>query len=878
MMEHYISIKKQNPDAYVFYRLGDFYEMFFDDAKEVSKLLDLTLTGRDCGLTDRAPMCGVPHHSVDTYISKLMKLGKKVAICEQLSLPQDQKGMVKRDVVRVVTPGTIIENELLDGGTNNYLCAVYIKNNNAGLSWIDISTGELNVLELKGNARECLEEYLMSTHPSELIAPTPTTDYLNTLSSVKAGNLTKPYAYYDFSFATENAKRTILRFYNIINLQALGIENCPCVISALGGLLKYIEETQKRTLSHVLAPNIIDTDKCMFLDNATRRNLELLETISERSLKGSLFDVINLTKTNMGERLLRKWLCEPLRDSLDINYRLSAVDDLKASSIMRKQIGEYLSNIRDIERLSGKVACSNINPRDVRSIMVSLNQLLPIKGCITKMASSEYLCKLSDMLNPLPNIISLIDSAIVDSPPTTIKDGGIIKAGYNAQLDEYRNSQSEGKTWLSDFELKERESTGIRTLKIGFNKVFGYYVEVSSSFTSKVPDRYIRKQTLVGGERYTSQELKIIEERILGAEEKAIRLEETLYNEIKSKIADVIETLLLNAKAISELDVIYSFAMCAIKHSYCKPNISDKVKVINIKEGRHPVVETLNMGNIFVPNDTVIDNDSKTLIITGPNMAGKSTYMRQSAIIVLLAHIGSFVPAKSADIALTDRIFTRIGASDNLAYGQSTFMIEMTELANILNNATENSLLILDEIGRGTSTLDGLAIAFACAEYISVKIKARTLFATHYHELSELESLFQGIKNYHVLIRECEDKITFLYKIARGSTGRSFGIEVASIAGINKKVIERSKEIMSSLDETHAIGRNIKDFEKDSQTKKEDEMPEIFNESIGELLDIINFVDLDNYTPIQAITLLMELKAKAKKINFKKQTRGNNEN
>lgn len=862
MMEHYTALKKEYPGTIMMYRLGDFYEMFFDDAIEVSKLLDLTLTGRDCGLTERAPMCGVPYHAVDAYISRLIKLGKKVAICEQLSNPGDQKGMVKRDVIRVITPGTLTDDEVLETGVNNYLLSAFAAGGTTGVAYSDVSTGEVFLTEIEDDSAK-LEDFLLALAPSEIISNAATAATLKKLEGVSQGKLPKPDPYYDYSFSADNAENKVKTFYKINNLAAIGLTGGEKTLCALGALLDYLEATQKRTLAHIKVPQIIRKDSEMFLDYNTKRNLELTETLNEKNKVGSLLGVLDATVTNMGARCLRRWIQEPLRKSSEINLRLDAVQELYIKKDMRAELTATLSKVRDLERLCNKIAYNSINPRECLAISFSLQQI-PIIVKVIKNAKSKLIADTAEGLNPLTEISELIQSAITENPPTVIKDGGYIRAGYNNELDEYRSAQSNAKKWLAEYEAKIKQESGIRSLKLGFNRVFGYYIEVSNSFLKQVPYDFERRQTLTNGERFVTPDLKKMEQAILGAEEKSIKLEEILYSRIKELLFDAIGALQNNGRLLAVLDCINSFAEVSVRYGYTKPVINENVKHVAITEGRHPVVERIKHGGDFVANDCLIDDKSKTLIITGPNMAGKSTYMRQNALIVLMAHIGCFVPAKNAEICLVDRIFTRIGASDNLAFGQSTFMVEMTEVANILNNATENSLLILDEIGRGTSTVDGLSIAWAIVEQIALKIKAKTLFATHYHEMSVLETLIPNLKNYHILIKEDGNGITFLYKIARGSASKSFGIEVASLAGVNKSVIERAKTIMSTLENENAMGTELGN--RITSVATENAVP---TQQIGFFIDdnkekefvtVLQDINLDNCTPMQALTILSDLK------------------
>ncbi|MDD3947022.1 MAG: DNA mismatch repair protein MutS [Clostridia bacterium] len=875
MMQHYLSMKKDYPDTVLMYRLGDFYEMFFEDALEVSKLLDLTLTGRDCGLKERAPMCGVPYHAADNYIGKLVKLGKKVSICEQLSAPGDQKGMVKRDVIRVITPGTVTSDELLDSTCNNYILSIFINNQSGALCWLDVSTGEMKVEELDENGLNRIEDFILSISPSEIIGNSEGCERIKYSETVQTGKLPKPQNYYNYAFDFDNAAKTLREFYSIYNLAAIGMEDARDAVCAAGALLNYIESTQKRTLSHIMTPRLMRDAGQMFLDYNTKRNLELTETLTDKSRIGSLLWVLDKTKTNMGGRCLRRWIQEPLQNAEEIVFRQTAVGELVKNNSLRAELDCVLGGIRDVERLCNKLAYNSINPRECLSVAYSLSQIPTLKKLLSK-AKTEYLKQINGRLDPLEPIRELIKKAINEQAPPTLKDGGVIQNGYHEELDGYRLARSNAKKWLAEYEARERESTGLKTLKLGFNNVFGYYIEVSNSYLNLVPYSYERKQTLSTGERFITPELKKMEELILGAEEKAQKLEEKLYADIKEVLARAIKPLQANARAVAELDALFSFACSAYENAYVCPVISKKNKHILIKNGRHPVVEALKKANEFVPNDTVMDDTSRTLIVTGPNMAGKSTYMRQVALIVLMAHMGSFVPADSAEICLVDRIFTRIGASDNLAFGQSTFMVEMTEVANILNNATARSLLILDEIGRGTSTLDGLSIAWAIVEHVSLKLKAKTLFATHYHELSELETVIPDLKNYHVLIKEGKDGITFLYKIARGGASKSFGIEVASLAGVSAKVIERAKDIMKTLEESHALSGGF--HEKITANASQDAIPidqmGFFaeeNKVADEIVSILEDVHVDEMTPVQALTLLSDLK---KKLPNKK-TKGN---
>lgn len=865
MMEHYNNLKEKYADAILMYRLGDFYEMFFDDAIKASKILDLTLTGRDCGLEERAPMCGVPHHAVDNYISRLISSGNKVAICEQLSEPGDQKGMVKRDVIRVITPGTVTEEEMLDNTSNNYLVAAIKQNNAFALAWLDITTGEFNVKDFDKNKDALdVEDFLMTLSPKEIISNSEMADISDDFVSVKTSKMVKFYPYYDYSFHFDNARETLLKQMNCFDLSALGLQDKKVVVCAAGGLLDYINTTQKRSLSHINAIKYIKTYDNMFLDYNTKRNLELFETLSEKKRYGSLLWVIDKTKTSMGARQLKSWLNAPLQNIDEIIKRQDAVQELIKNASMREMLSCLLANIRDIERIVTKISYFSIMPRDCLALKESIKQLSPIKKLLFN-AKSELLTAIYSKLELLEDLFKKINDAIVDDAPLTLKDGGVIKKGYNIDLDTLRSLQNSGKRLLAEFELKQKEITQINTLKIGYNRIFGYYIEIpKSKGNGKVPFEYRRKQTVASGERYTTDELEKLQEDMLGASDKALKLESDLFGQLRDFMSSYIIKLQKNAFLLSYLDCLCSLAETAAENNYIKPklNTSNTIKII---DGRHPVVEKLLNENEFVSNDTVLDKkDNNMMIITGPNMAGKSTYIRQVALIVLLAHIGSYVPSSQADICITDRIFTRVGASDNLVQGQSTFMVEMLEVANIINNATSKSLLILDEIGRGTSTLDGLSIAWAIVEHIALKIRAKTLFATHYHELSEIESLLDGIKNYRILVHEKDNSISFIYKISRGSVNKSYGIEVAEIAGIKKEITSRAKDIMSVLAETHQLSGNLQEklSSKPSESSIAAGQISFFEEdpAYNEIRKILSQININRCSPIEALTILSDLK------------------
>lgn len=863
MMEHYQTLKKSYPDTIMLYRLGDFYEMFFEDAIKASKILDLTLTGRDCGLEEKAPMCGVPHHAVDGYIAKLVASGNKVAICEQLSNPGDQKGMVKRDVIRVITPGTVTDEGMLDNSKNNYLAGIYAEKNNYSVAWIDITTGEFNVKEFINTKKDDIEDFLLNINPSEIIAPRSLCPDFLEFPSLQSGKLVRFTPFYDYSFNIDNAKKTIEKQFNVFSTEGVGLDDKNLAISVVGALLDYINSTQKRSLEHISSVTYVLDKDVMYIDYNTKKNLELTETLNDNNKFGSLIWVIDKTKTSMGSRHLRNWLLNPLQNVKEINKRQESVAELTKSVYLRSVLGATLLKIKDIERLVTKIVYGNVLPRDLIALRESLMQIPYIKKCIDK-CRAPLTCQLNQALVELGEVTEKIGKALFAEQPPTMKDGGYINDGYNEELDNLRKLQHGSKELLAKFEERQRVVTGIPTLKIGYNRIFGYYIEITKAKKPEVlPPDYVRKQTVANGERYICDELADLEQQILGAGERILNLEIDLYNELKTFLFGFINVLQKNAYILAMLDCLYSLAEVAVTNNYVMPVFINKDE-INIVDGRHPVVESLLKANEFVCNDTDLNSSSKTMIITGPNMAGKSTYIRQVALIVLLAHIGSFVPAKKAELCIVDRIFTRIGASDNLTRGQSTFMVEMLEVANILNNATSRSLLILDEIGRGTSTLDGLSIAWAIVEHIAIKLGAKTLFATHYHELSELEKLLGGIRNYRILVQEREDGISFLYKIARGGANKSFGIEVASIAGVNKDVIARAKAIMNTLSENHEVSGNLK--EKMSINPSDNAIAtnqlSLFaeDEDYIEIKKILKDIKVNRITPIEALTILNDIK------------------
>ena len=849
MMQHYLTLKEEYKDAIVMFRLGDFYEMFFDDAVKASNILGLTLTGRACGLEERAPMCGVPFHAVNTYLNKLIKAGEKVAICEQLNTPEEANGgLVDRGVVRVITPGTIIEDNILDDKKNNYLASVFISGNKFAISWIDVSTGEFNVVSQKFDNPSIIEDLLLTIYPAEIITDDNSFKTLNAFQSVNINKLPKIQKYLDWTFASNTAYETLLKQFNTQSLIQFEIDQDKVSISAAGALISYVIDTQKRELCHISSIKLIKNSDYMILDSNTIRNLELLESSKDASKKASLLGVLDKTCTNMGARNIRKWIEKPLKNSKEINLRLDAVEELINSTSIRKNLIETLSQIKDIERLCTKVSYGNPSPRDYLAIADSLSCIPNVKTLLS-LLKSQLLVDLNNNIDELNDLYQLLFNSIDEDSSAIIRDGGFIKKGYNQELDKLKNAKNEGNKWLAELEAREKEETGIKTLKVGYNKVFGYYIEVSKGAIDLVPLRYIRKQTLTTGERFITDELKQIEDTLLNSTDLAIKIELELFDKITKTVLSYIPRLQNLARSIADLDTLISFAQVSLNNNYSKPKINEYIDKIEIIDGRHPVVESLLKNTSYVANDTLLDNCiNRTMIITGPNMGGKSTYMRQVALITIMAHIGCFVPARSAEISITDRVFTRIGASDDLAYGQSTFMVEMLEVSTILLNATYKSLLVLDEIGRGTSTYDGMAIARAVIEDVTQRIRCKTLFSTHYHELTELENSIEGVKNYKVVAAEKNEKIIFLHKIMHGGTDKSFGIEIAKLAGFPKDVIKRSREIQKLL----------KNINLTTQKQTEDlEIVEIAKDN--RLKDIIKHIDLDNMSPMQAFVQLQEL-------------------
>ena len=859
MMQSYLNTKEQYKDCMLFYRLGDFYEMFFDDAIVASRELEITLTSRACGLDEKAPMCGVPHHAVDMYISRLIAKGYKVAICEQLEDPKKTKGIVKRDVIRVVTPGTLIETNMLEEKKNNYIMSIVKKGLYYGLAICDISTGDFYATQIKlseNNFEKLLDEYARYS-PAEIVVNTAMGNSEKELNILKDRNNTFITVRDDSNF-DENDK-LILNLYTIVDgfdKPKDSLENETLIVTAVNGLLNYFTETQKVKLEHINKIKIYEVKKYMALDINARRSLELTERMRDKSKKGTLIWVLDKTSTSMGGRLLRRWINDPLLDIKEIKNRLEAVKEFKENIILRGDVIDVLKKVYDIERLAGKIAYGNVNARELISLKNSLSHLPELKQ-ILKVANSKMLKELYQKLDELNDIHSLIERAIVDEPPISVKEGGIIKKGFNEEIDEYRKASTEGKNWIIELEVKEKERTGIKNLKVGYTRVFGYYIEITKSFLKQVPENYIRKQTLTGAERFITEELKEIEDKILGAEEKIVNLEYDEFTKIRNEIARNIERLQSTANAVANVDVLSNFATVAENNNYVCPEINEE-DVIDIKGGRHPVVEKMVDDGIFVENDTYLDCiQTRVAIITGPNMAGKSTYMRQVAIITLMAQIGCFVPAEKATIGIVDKIFTRVGASDDLSSGQSTFMVEMNEVANILKNATPKSLVILDEIGRGTSTYDGLSIAWAVADYIAdnEKIGCKTLFATHYHELLELEEKVEGIKNYHVEVKEKGEDVIFLRKILEGGTDESYGIHVAKLAGVPKNVVTKANKILRSLEKG---GVKIKE---ESESKKQVEGQfDLFNLKLADISHELDKINVNELTPIDALNTLVKLK------------------
>ena len=860
MMQQYMEVKSKYKDCILFYRLGDFYEMFFDDALTASRELELTLTGRDCGLSERAPMCGVPYHAVETYLDRLIEKGYKVAICEQMEDPALAKGLVQRDVIRVVTPGTVIESGMLDERSNNFLLSVCFSGEKAGLAFADVSTGEFFVHQVEDAGRTLADE-VTRISPVEIIA----SDLIRLREYVNRDDLSmseRPGT----TFQYQNASETLCKHFHLQDLSPLGLtDEYRLAAQAAGALMRYLDETQKNALEHITELRIYQGGDTMLLDRNTRRNLELTESLRSRTKKGSLLWLMDKTSTAMGGRLLRSWIEQPLVNREEILRRLDAVEEFTSQHVLTMTLSEELQGVYDVERLLSKVSYKSLNARDCLSLCASLKKVPGIRNLLSG-AQSQGVQAVYALLDPLEDLTGLLERAIHPDAPPVISEGGIIRDGYSAILDEYRSAATNGKQWIVDLEAKERETTGIKNLRIQYNRVFGYYIEVTKSYYDMVPMRYQRRQTLANSERYITPELREIEQKIVGAQEQSVRLELQLFTEIREKIAGEIVRIQHTAQGLKTLDALLSLAKVAVGNHYVRPEITQDGS-LEIIEGRHPVVEQTMQEGGFVPNDAVMDQDqARMLIITGPNMAGKSTYMRQVALITLMAHLGSFVPAKSAKIPIVDRIFTRVGASDDLASGQSTFMVEMSETAYILRNATRHSLIILDEIGRGTSTFDGLAIAWAVVEYLCdpARVGAKTLFATHYHELSELEGHVEGVQNYCISVKEHGEDVIFLRKIVRGGADKSFGIHVARLAGVPHPVLVRAHEIQARLEvsDVNKIGQNILE----EGTARENEQLSLFDVGKTEIINELQNLDVMALTPIDAMNKLFLLREKARKL------------
>ena len=872
MMVHYCQTKCAYKDSILFYRLGDFYEMFFEDAKTVSRELELTLTGKDCGLSERAPMCGIPYHAAETYINRLIDKGYKVAICEQVEDPKTAKGIVKREVTRVVTPGTNLNMQELDEGKNNYLMAIVCVGDHFGVSTADITTGDCYVTEVDEERK--LWDEINKFLPAEIIC-----NDAFLVSGVDVDDLRNRlhisvFALESWYFGDDLCKQTLLEHFKISSPEGLGLADYDSGVIAAGSLFRYLLDTQKNTMEHMNKIIPYTTDRYMVIDSSSRRNLELVETLREKQKRGSLLWVLDKTKTAMGARMLRSFVEQPLIDADAINERLDAVTELNMQAMLREEIREYLNPVYDLERLVSRISYRSANPRDLLAFKMSLEMIPHIKNLLANF-TSPLLVRINEQMDGLEDLYTLLEASITEDPPLAVKEGGIIREGYNEQVDTYRNSKTQGKSWLAQLEAEEKEKTGIRNLKIKYNKVFGYYLEVTNSFKDLVPEYYTRKQTLTNAERYITPKLKELEDMILGAEDKLFALEYDLFCQVREELAAQIPRIQETAKAIAQLDVYASLSVVAQRNNYVRPTVNTK-GVIDIKNGRHPVVEKMINNDMFIANDTYLDNGSKRVsVITGPNMAGKSTYMRQTALIGLMAQIGSFVPAEKAKIGVVDRIFTRVGASDDLASGQSTFMVEMTEVANILRNATAKSLLILDEIGRGTSTFDGLSIAWAVIEHISNTklLGAKTLFATHYHELTELEGKIPGVNNYCIAVKERGDDIVFLRKIVKGGADKSYGIQVAKLAGVPDSVLDRAKELVDELVHTD-ITSTFKDLAENSRKTKPKAVhyDEVDLEQISlfdtvqdqDIIEELKNLDITMLTPMDAMNTLYRLQNKLK--------------
>ena len=858
MMQQYLQIKEKNKDCILFFRLGDFYEMFFDDAVLVSKELELTLTGRDCGQKERAPMCGVPFHSYESYVARLVARGYKVAICEQTEDPAQAKGLVKRDIIRVLTPGTVIEGSMLDESRNNYLAVIYATADHKqyGLCFCDCSTGEIHLTQLEGSDLALrVSNELGRFSPSEILVNHAASRDGSLREFVEHRMNVHMEIRSEDEFSLDTAQERVLRQFKAVSLSALDVEDKPAAVCAFGCAIQYLQATQMTGLERLNKLDVYSDAQYMKLDITARRNLELLETMRSQEKRGSLLGVLDNTKTAMGKRLLRSWIEQPLVQIAPITRRLSAVEELVKSSLLRGDLQELLTEIYDLERIMTRVVYGSANARELRSLYQTLSFMPNIRQSLASVNCKE-LCAIRDAIDPLEDICALIAAAIVDEPPFTVREGGMIRSGYNAELDELQSIMTDGKGILTRIEVEEKEKTGIKTLKVGYNRVFGYYIEISRLYSEQVPEHYIRKQTLANAERYITQELKELEARVLGAKDRAVALEYQLFAQVREAVAAQLVRIQSTAEALAKLDVLTSLAAVAVRYNYCRPEV-DLSGRISIVGGRHPVVEALS-DTPFVPNDTHLDSgENRVALITGPNMAGKSTYMRQTALITLMAQIGSFVPAQSATIGVVDSIFTRVGASDDLAAGQSTFMVEMSEVASILKNATSKSLIVFDEIGRGTSTFDGMSIARAVLEYVANPkfIGAKTLFATHYHELTSIEEEDSCIKNYNIAVKKRGDDITFLRRIVRGPADDSYGIEVAKLAGINDRVVRRAKEILGSIEsgEGAPVRKHTVEITPDN-----DQMS-LLGGADNPLIQKLKELDINVLTPIEALQTLYDL-------------------
>lgn len=864
MMQQYFEIKKQNPNTILFFRLGDFYEMFYEDAKLASKELELTLTGRDCGQEERAPMCGVPFHSYESYVARLVAKGYKVAICEQLEDPTSAKGLVKRDVIRVITPGTVLESSMLDETRNNFICSLYVENTEAGICFADISTGELHATYFNnGNLSEQLKNEISRYSPSEILINQKVLDFSTFPKFIKQRLNANLELLDDDDFNIDTCTALLLKQFNKNNLEEVELSDKPNVVRAIGALLSYLKKTQRTGIERINEIDLYSEAQFMHIDLNARRNLELLETMRNKEKRGSLLWVLDKTHTAMGKRLIRNWIEQPLLSVARISRRLNAVEELSQDALLRDCISEQLSGIHDLERLMSRIVYGSANGRELRSLSSAILKLPKLKS-ILKDVKANLLTDIYNNIDVLDDVYNLINRAIVEEPPFSVREGGIIQSNYNDELDLLKGDMSNGRGIIAQIESQERERTGIPKLKVGYNRVFGYYIEISNSYKDKAPAEYIRKQTLRNCERYITPELKELEGKILGAHEKTVQLEYQLFEDVRKNIAEQLSRVQKTAHAVAMLDVLTSFAQVSVYNNYVRPVVNLDGKII-LKESRHPVVETL-LDSPFVPNDVILDNDdNRVCIITGPNMAGKSTYMRQIALIVIMAQIGCFVPASYAEIGITDGVYTRVGASDDLASGQSTFMVEMSEVADILKNATKNSLLILDEIGRGTSTFDGMSIARAVLEYVADKrlLGAKTLFATHYHELTVMEQQISGVKNYNIAVKKRGDDITFLRRIIPGGADESFGIEVAKLAGVPNKVIKRAKQVLSQLESGNSKNDASPNNNK-TKPQQEDIQLSLTPPNELEIMDRLKMMDVNTLTPIECMNTLFELASLAK--------------